>query len=326
MKNILQRFSIVMGVAASILSIGTVGSFAETFPSKPVTIVVGAGAGGSMGRIAQQLADGLERKWGSPVLVDFRPGAGGLVATRSVALAEPDGHTLLYVDNGVATLGLLTKDADVDVTTDITPITKVVSQPYLALTNSLIPAKDIDSFVAYAKENPGEMNFATLGRNEMMLNIIHFSNLVDISMQQISYQSAGDIQGALLRNDVQFYFGGYNSMLSQIRDGSVVPLATLTDARLSALPDVPTAEERGIAMKASSWHGLFAPPGASAELAEQIASAVGEVLRNNESLMNNFKEQAITVVASTPDEFVSEIKTEVELKTNIARENDIHPE
>jgi tripartite-type tricarboxylate transporter receptor subunit TctC len=297
----------------------------QSFPTRQVTVIVGAGAGGSMGLVARQLAQELEKKWNKPVVVDFKPGAGGFIAAQYVGRATPDGYTLLFSENGLTTVSLFTKSIVLNPAKDIEPVTMIISQPYMIVTSAKLPARNLVEFIALAKATPGKLNFGGLGRSGQTLEILRFSKLAGIQMEEIAYKSAPEATHALITNDLQLYMSGYNTMLAQIKAGTVVPLALMGDKRLAQLPDLATAKESGIDQTSSFWYGLWAPPGTPRELLSTISADVRDALLNT-PLKARLEEQVFTVIGNTPEEFTKVIEADMRVNAESAKAANIIPQ
>jgi len=299
-------------------------ALADVFPSKPVTLVVGLGAGGNASAVARLVATELEKKWGQPVVVDFKPGAGGLIAADYVARAPANGYTLLFMESAVTTFALFNKSTTFNPTTDLAPVSKVVSLDALLYAPAKLGARNFDEFVAKAKANPGKLNFAVLGPSGQLLDILKFNSSLGLQMEEISYKGVADVITGLLANDVHLYSAGYASMKPYVDKGQLVPIAVMGEKRIKELPDVPTLRERNIDYVSSFWYGVWAPPTTDKALLAQISNDIRHVVSLPE-LRAALEARALTVLGSSPEVFRSEMEEEIRIKRAIAAAANIQP-
>jgi tripartite-type tricarboxylate transporter receptor subunit TctC len=313
------------GIAAlTSLMLMTATAWGQTFPNKPVTMLVGLGAGGNASAIARALGEHLSKKWNQPVVVDFKPGAGGYIASDMVAKAPPDGYTLLFMESAVTTFSLFSKNMQFNPAKDVAPVTMVATLAALLYTNSKVPARTFEEFVTYAKANPGKLNFGVLGPSGQLLDILKVNSAAGIRMEEISYKGVGDVMQALFANDLQLYASGVANMLPHVQAGTIVPLVVMGEKRVKEFPNVPTLREVGIDHVSAFWYGLFAPPGTPKSVVEKIAADVNELLRSP-SFQTFLESRSLEGVGSTPDQFAKALEDEIRVKTGIAKGANIQP-
>jgi tripartite-type tricarboxylate transporter receptor subunit TctC len=252
------------------LCVAVVSGAAFAYPDKPVKIIVPFGPGGPGDVILRVMTEELKKKWNQPVVVDYKPGAGGIIAHKVVAEHSADGYTILQGASSFMTYHLLTKDLGFDPVKDL----KIAAIYGIAQTgfviNGSIPAKNVHEFVAYTKANPG-VNFASLGRSSLLLATELFKAQTGAQMTEVPYKSVSEAQTGLLRNDVQLYIATMAQVKAFFPEGKLRPLFVSTDKRVASLPDVPTYAEAGLPnLKAQFWQTLMLPSGTPDAIRKKI--------------------------------------------------------
>lgn len=298
---------------------------AQAYPVRPVTVVIASGQGGVMNTVARILFDDLEKTWKQPVVLENRPGAAGHIGADYVRRATPDGHTLCFCSDAVTSFGVFAKGITFDPTADLVPLTMATAQEFLMMTNAKHPARSMAEFISVAKANPGKFNFGTLGRAQVLLEILRFNRAVGIELESVLYQTPTSAMTDLIANNFQFYVAGSTSVKGHIDAGTIVPLAVTSEKRAANLPNVPTLKELGFDITARFWLGFFAPPGTPAPLADRIAADLRGALMKP-GVHGGISRLGATVVASTPAEFRTAILADMKLRQQVAREANIRPE
>ncbi len=269
------RASVIAGLAAVGI---VVGANAQTFPTRPITIVIPTGPGGPLDLIGRTLAPKLEASLGQSVIIENRTGAGAYLGGAYVARAEPDGHTLLINAQGGVVQHLFSKDVQFALPPELVAVAPVAKAPNLFTTPMASPAKDLKEFIAWIKTNPGKYNVAVVPGSALALEIHHFLKTQSLEMVEIPYNSTADITTALLRNDVQLAVGSPSGQLQNVLEGKVKALAIATTARFPALPQTPTTFEQGIPFENNVRNVVFAPaktpPAVLKILNEKIVAAM----------------------------------------------------
>jgi tripartite-type tricarboxylate transporter receptor subunit TctC len=270
--------------SAALMAAGTAWAQATNWPipGKPIRIVLpfpaGSGTDGNVRTIAKQLQDQLG---GHPVIVDNKPGAGTFIGAQEVARATPDGHTLLYtiVITHTQNPHLYTK-LPYDAMKDFTPLTQVMKSATVLVTQASAPYNNIQELVAYAKANPGKLNYASFSAGSTShLNGELLKMRTGIDIVHVPYKGTPDATRALLAGDVQLYFDGTTTAIAQMKAGKVKALGAATPTRVPVLPDVPTITEQGVpGLDIVGWQALFGPGNMSSELAARVAGALRRVV------------------------------------------------
>ena len=256
---------------------------AQTFPQRPVSIVVPTTAGGTADILARLIGPKLAEKWGQPVVVENKPGAGTLVGSEYVARAQPDGHTLMLTFNELATLPAINKNARVDVVRDYTRIGQIGSLPVLILAHPSMQPDTLKDLISTLQASPGKYTYSSNGAGSVLqLYTEMFKREAKVDVLHIPYRGALEASMALLAGevDVLVQFGSGNVM-SYVTTGKAKAYAVASAERLAGLPEVPTTAEAGLpGLRLEAWYGLFGPAGMDPALVERINTDLIEALRS----------------------------------------------
>ena len=269
--KVVARLLVVLGLTVVAPLVG-----AQTWPTKPIRIVLQFPPGGSTDVVARILAQSMTVSLGQPVIVENKPGADGAIAAEYVVRSEPDGHTFFLASNTpMMQVPLLKKNPPYDPIKSFTPVSLVGRYVYLLVTSPKLPAKNVAELMTYARDNPGRVNFGSYsGVTQLMFTRIKNQSKVDMNL--IPYKGEGPTVNDILGGHVQMTFATPTSTLPHIADDKLIPMAVLLPARFPLLPDVPTAAEGGLpALGAGTWAALFGP----AKLPPEIATRMSEALR-----------------------------------------------
>jgi len=243
----------------------------ETYPSRPVRIVVGFAPGGPNDIAARIVGQWLSDRLGQPFIIDNRPGASGNIATESVVKAAPDGYTLLIIPLSSTVNATLFDKLPFNFLRDIAPVATISRNIFVMEVHPSFPAKTGPEFIAYAKANPGKINWASPGSGtgpNMAAEL--FKMMTGISVVHVPYRGSGPMVADLVGGQVQFAFDGISSSVEHIRSGRLRALGVSPAVRTDALPDVPTVSEFLPGYEASGWTGIGAPRGTPAEIVEVL--------------------------------------------------------
>ncbi|HEY4137833.1 MAG TPA: tripartite tricarboxylate transporter substrate binding protein, partial [Casimicrobiaceae bacterium] len=250
----------------------------STYPTKPVRLVVPFPAAGTTDIIARATAQKLSEAWGQQVIVDNRPGAAGNIGSELVAKSAPDGYTLLMGTVGTHAINpSLYAKMPYDHVKDFAPVILVAGVPNVLVVNPELPVKSVPELIAYAKANPGKLNFASSGSGTSIhLSGELFKAMTGVQMTHVPYKGSAPALTDLVGGQVQLMFDNLPSSLAFIKAGKLRAIAVTSKARAAALPDVPTVAESIPGFEASSWFGILAPAGTPPDI---IARINGEVTR-----------------------------------------------
>jgi len=244
---------------------------ANTYPSRPVQIIVGNAPGGGTDINARLMGQWLSERLGQPFVILNHPGAGGNVGTETAVHAPPDGYTLLLTSLANATNATLYDKLNYNFIRDIAPIAGIIRVPNVMEVNPAVPANTVPEFIAYAKANPGKINMATAG-NGSPPHVAGelFKMMAGVDMQHVPYRSGGAALTALLGGQVQVTFESTSASIQYIRAGTLRALAVTTSMRSEALPDVPTLSDYIPGYEAYSWYGIGAPKDTPADIIDRL--------------------------------------------------------
>jgi tripartite-type tricarboxylate transporter receptor subunit TctC len=279
-------------------------AFAQGFPTKPIRIVLPFGPGGVADISTRALAPELAKGLGQQVVVENRPGAGGVVAASEVARADPDGHTLLLLTNGQATATALFKSLPYDPVNDFAHISTFGFFGLAIVTDAKSPHKTLQEVIAAAKANPGKHNIGSIAiGSTQYLSAALFRSTAGVDMQLIPYKATPEVFIALRNQDVMIGFEILAPVLGQVRSGALRAVAVTGSKRFAGLPDVPTAIESGVAgYEVAAWNGLAAPGKTPRAVIERIAQETAKAVASPD-VQKRFADVGVEGRASTPAEF-----------------------
>ena len=244
---------------------------AQTYPTRPVRLVVGFAAGQAIDILARLIAQSLSERFGQQFIVENRPGGGGNIATEAVVRAPPDGYTLLAVGSNNMINATLYEKLNFDFIRDIALVASIYRVPQVMEVNPSFPAKTLPELIAYAKANPGKINFASAGNGSVAhVTAELFKMMAGVNMQHVPYRGAAPALTDLLGGQVHLMFDNMPSSIEHIRAGRLRPLAVTATARLEGLPDVPTVADFLPGFETSAWAGIGAPKNTPAEIIGQL--------------------------------------------------------
>ena len=309
-----HRFAALLAAAWAVTLLPSFGAAAQSFPARPVTLVVGFPPGGGVDIVARQLADTLSEVLGQRVIVDNKAGAAGNVAMEYVARAKPDGYTLLMGNLGMLCANpSLYPGASFDPAKDFAPIARVVVTPLVAVVPATLPVQTMEQFIALARSKPGELNFASGGNG----NINHLAGELlkmqtGVKMQHVPYKGSAPAITDLVAGRVQLLIDGANVVQPFVQQGTVRALALTGSTRSASMPNLVTAKEAGLPnFVIYGWQGVLAPTGTPPAVLERLNAAIGEALAKPElkaRLSGQGTEPAFTSAAEFRDYIAAERK------------------
>ena len=304
---------ILATILAALLALLASFAGAADYPTRPVTMVLGFAPGGPSDVVARLVARKLEQVIGQPVVVENRPGAGGNVAGEMVARAAPDGHTLLLGTNGIlATNVSLYKKIGFDPAKDFAPITLVGAQANVIYVNPTLPARTLSELVAFAKANPGKVNYASGGHGtaaHLAGELLKAEAKIDIV--HVPYRGTGPALQDVLAGHVAMGISAVAPVGEHIKNGTLRPLAVTTLTRTALLPDIATVAELAIpGYEATTWHGLVAPASTPSEIVTTLHKAMMTTLTDPE-VRKSLTDLGVDVAGNTPAQFGAYIRAEI---------------
>ena len=309
-------FAVLLGVSGGV-------AHAEAYPSKPITMIVPFPAGGTTDILARAIGQELFKTLGQQVIVDNRPGAGGNIGSALVAKAAPDGYTLLMGTVGTHAINAsLYAKMPYDTVKDFAPITQVAAVPNILVVNPTLPVKSVKELIAYAKANPGKLNFASSGNGTSIhLSGELFKTMAGVDMTHIPYKGSAPALTDLLGGQVNLMFDNMPSALPHVKAGKLRALAVTSGKRSPAAPDLPTIEEAGVpGYEASSWFGVLAPAGTPPDIVNKLNAEIVRILKTPE-MKERLSSQGAEPVGSSPGEFAAHIKAEMAKWAKVVKES-----
>jgi tripartite-type tricarboxylate transporter receptor subunit TctC len=298
---------------------------ADTYPSRPVRLIVGFPAGNASDIVTRLMAQSLSERLGQQFIVENRPGASGTIGTEVVVRAPPDGYTLLMtVVTGNAVNATLYPNLNFNFIRDIAPVASIGGGAYVMVVNPSVPAKTVPEFIVYAKANPGKINYAssgTGGPTHVFGEL--FKIMAGVDLLHVPYR--GSFMPDLLGGQVQAVFGPISMFTEYIRSSKLRALAVTTATRQAVLPDIPTVAEFVPGYEASVWYGIGAPKNIPTDIVEKLNKEINAALADA-SLKARFAELACTPVSMTPIEFGKLIGDETEKWAKVIKSANIKPE
>lgn len=317
MKRRLFGLSLVLGLAAA--------AQADTWPTKPVRVLVPAPAGSSLDVIVRTLGEKLKDRWGQPLVVENKAGAGGMIGMDAVAKAAPDGHTLGIGFNGPIAFGpYMYKKMPYDPAKDLVPVVLTTSQPNVLAVQASNPAKTVPEFVAWARQQGGKVSYGSVGNGSSShLTMELFKGAAGIDAVHVPYAGSPPAGASLAAGDTQALFTVAPALLPLIQGGRVKLLAVTSARRVESMPDLPTLAESGYpGVVALAWNGLFAPAGTPAATVEKINADVNAALKDP-AVQASFTRQGLIVGGGSAAEFKAFIEKEGTTWGAIIRKNNI---
>jgi tripartite-type tricarboxylate transporter receptor subunit TctC len=288
------------------------GIQAQSYPARPVRLIVPFSPGGAADVPGRIFADRLSASLGQQVVIENRPGAGSTIGAEAAAKAAPDGYTLFMISNTHFVSAALYKKLSYDSLNDYTPITQITSAPNVLIVHPSMPAKSVKELVALAKTRPGEINYASSGNGSTQhLTGALFCKMAGINMTHIPYRGSGPVTADLLAGQVQVGFPGIAGMLPHIKSGKLRALGVTSAKRSPELPDVPTIAEAGVkGYEMVAWFGIAAPKGLPRDIQTRLHGDLLKVLKSTDmqKSMRNVGQEV--TFQDKPEQFYAFMKAE----------------
>jgi tripartite-type tricarboxylate transporter receptor subunit TctC len=301
-------------------------AWAQTYPARPVRIVVGLTAGSASDIVARIMGQWLSERLGQQFIVENRPGAGTNIAAEAVVRSVPDGYTLLLAASPNAINASLYDKLSFNFIRDIAPVAAISREPNVIVVNPSLPTRTVPELIAYAKANPGRINMASAGNGTTShLAGELFKMMTGVNMVHVPYRGGGPALTDLLAGQVQVFFPPMVVPVGQIRAGKLRALAVTTATRSEALPDIPTVGEFVPGYEASVWFGLGVPKGTPAEVINKLNQETNAALTDIK-IKARMAESGGTVLPGSPADFGKLIAEETEKWSKVVREANIKPE
>jgi len=309
-------------VAIAATFVPSLALHAQTFPTKPIRIVVPYPPGGGVDIMARTVATRLPDSLGQQVIVDNRPGGGTVIGTELVARSAPDGYTLLMANIAFGAHPALHKKLPYDTEKDFMPVALVALLPSFLVVHPSLPVKSVRDLVALAKSRPGQLSYASAGNGSLLhLTMERFKYVAGINLVHVPYKGAAPALSDVLGGQLAIMFIPGPPALGHIKAGKLRPLGVTSAQRLSLLPDVPTIAESGYAnFEIYDWEGLIAPAATPAAVIAKLNAEVNRIITSSE-VKQRIADQGANATANTPAEFGERIKGEIEIWHKIVKQS-----
>ena len=300
-------------VAALVFAMFALPVLAQQYPAKPVRIVVPFAPGGGSDFIARFMAQRLTAGLGQQVIVENKPGAGGVLGIEADVKSPPDGYTLTLIASSY-TVNPSVYKLNFDPVGDIAPIIQMSQGPLLVVVNPALPVKTVKELIALAKSKPGALNFASSGQG----SVIHlatelFDSMAGIKMNHVPYKGTGPALTDTIAGQTNIFFSSTASAMPHVKSGRLRAVAVTTTARIPALPDIPAVAESGVpGYDVTLWHGLIGPKGLPRAIVDRINDEVAKALKLKETA-EQLQNDGVAPAGGTPENFAAQIKKEIEI-------------
>ena len=312
-------------IAIAAVAAASAPAQAQNYPTRPITLIIPFAPGGSTTIVGRGVADKMSELLGEKIVIDNRPGAGGTVGTRAVAKSDPDGYTLVLGYTGTLAIGpSLYKSVGYDPRKDFAPIGSIGNAPNSLVVNPSFPAKTVAELIAYAKANPGKVNFGSAGAGTAShITGEYFAHSAGITLVHIPYKGTGPALTDLLGGHIPMAFAPIPASHSNVAAGKLRALAVTSTQRSGLLPDVPTVAESGIAgFDASLYYGLAAPAGTPRPIIDKVQREIVKMYADP-LIADKLEKSGISAVTSTPEEFDAFIRKEIDRWGQVFRDSGI---
>ncbi len=318
--------SLMCGMIFSSVS-GVYAQSADSYPDKPITIVVPYPPGGFNDTLGRIVGKKLSDAWGKTVVVENKPGAGTVIGSNYVAKSAPDGYTMLVAQFPFSANPYLYKSLPYDTLKAFTPVILAGRSPMVLVVNSNSPIKTTGDLLALAKAKPGSVNYGSSGPGSSNhLSMVLFESMSGTSLNQVPYKGSTPLLTDLAGGQVEVAFDAYPHVRPFLQSGKIRPIAIATESRSSLMPEVPTINESGVkGYEASSWHGFVVPAGTPPAVVDKLNKQINLILKQ-EDIKKTFQEQGVVPDGGTSAQFEIFIKKQMEIWKKVVAQSGITPE
>jgi tripartite-type tricarboxylate transporter receptor subunit TctC len=320
-----RRFLYLAAGAALLPAVSRIAT-AQTYPARPVRLIIGYPPGGSADITARLLGQWLSERLGQPFIIESRPGASTNIATEAVVHAPPDGYTLLLVAPANAINATLYEKLNFNFIRDIAPVAGIISFPNVMVVNPSVPAKTVPEFIAYAMANPGKLNMASSGNG----STIHvsgelFKMMTGVNMVHVPYRGGAPAITDMISGQVQVMFDNVPTSIEFIRAGKLRALAVTTATRSEVLPDLPTVADFVPGYEASAWYGVGVPKGTPDDIIEKLNKEINAILADPKAKAR-LADLGASLLAGSPADFGKLVADETEKWGKVVRFSGAKPD
>jgi tripartite-type tricarboxylate transporter receptor subunit TctC len=323
----MKRLLLLCLAGVGAIGLCSIDVLAQSYPSRPIRVIVPFAAGGAVDTIARIIGAKLQDSVGQPIIIEDRAGAGGTTGADVVAKAPPDGYTILMNTNGQAIAPALYRSLPFDTLKDFAPVTQLVATSTVLVANAKLPAKSLNELIALAKAKPGLLNYGMTGvGNNLHLTMELFKRAVAIDIQAIPYRGDAPLNTALMAGEIDVAIVPIATIVPHIEAGSVRALVVTSARRSPLLPDVPTISEAAVpGFEASGWLGYFVPARTPREIIRFIQRETAKVLAAPD-MQQRLRALGNEPAGSTPEEFAAKFLADVASFAAIVKEAGIPPQ
>jgi tripartite-type tricarboxylate transporter receptor subunit TctC len=293
---------------------------AQPWPDKPIKFVVAAGPGSSLDALARVIGEKLKDRLGQPVIIENKPAAGGTVATAEVAKAVPDGYTMLLGFNGPLAFGPLLQKLPYDVQKDLAPVIITSSQPNVLAVNAQLPVATMAELVAWARANPGKLNYASVGNGSSShLNMELLKSVAGFDALHVPFNGSPPAVTATIQGETQLMFAVMQPLQPQIQAGKLRAIAVTTATRFPLLPELPTVAEAGYpGFEALAWNGVLVPAGTPRPVIAKLNAEINVILKQP-GVVARMNASGFDLIGGTPEDFGNLIRRETDAWAPVIR-------
>ena len=304
----------------ALMSLAAMSGLAQSYPTKPIRIIVPFAPGGGSDFIARVVAPPLHKALGQQVLVDNRPGAGSTLGTEIALKSPPDGYTLLLISGSYTTAPSLYKNLKYDAVNDMAPVIQTENGPYVITVHPSLPVKNVKDLVALAKARPTQINYASTGNG----GITHlaselFAMRTGIRITHIPYKGTGPGVVDTVAGNTQMMIAAVSAAMGHVNSGRLRGLAVSSPKRLSALPNMPTVMEAGFKYQVNNWHGIIAPKAVPAAVISKLNSEINKISKDP-AFAKRIEKDGLEPAGGTPEAFAALLKSEIAEWAEVVRQ------
>lgn len=314
------KFSVaVMRVLMLGMACAASASAQQSYPIKPIRFITPYAPGGSTTVMARLVGQKLTERWGQPVIVENRPGGNTIIGTEAAAKAAPDGYTILLVASTHVILANLTA-TPYDPIKDFAPVATLGVSPQALVLNASVPANTVQELIALAKSKPGQLNFASSGAGgPTHLSGELFNIIAGVKTQHVPYKGAGPATIDLIGGQVQMFYSVPINIIAHVKSGKLKGIAVTGDARLTALPQMPTFAEAGLPeFVVKTWNGILAPAGTPKQIVDKLSTEIGGILATPDA-KQQLDGQGMRTFISTPEQFAALMRADMAMYLKVIR-------
>jgi len=322
MRALVRTLSLGFALLASALPV-----HAQTYPSRPITIIIGYTPGAVSDLAARTIAEGLNQAWGQPVIVDNKPGSGGNIGAGFTARATPDGYTLMVgTDAQMSSNTHLYKHAGYDPVKDFVPVAYAGLNIICLAVNAQLPINNVADLIAYAKANPGKLSYGSSGTGSPHhLAGVLLAQKTGVDIQHVPYRGGGAAVNDLLGGHIGAAFLSLSAAVPHMNTGKIKIIAMVEKTRYAAMPDIPVVGETVPGFEMSSWLGIFAPTGTPPDVVAKLNGGIAKVL-NVDAVKQKLANLGLVVVTGKPEELATVVKDGLKVRGELVKAAGIQPE